>query len=159
MHCTKISFWYALLERTMVYMDRLKTIKADLLKLCHMLCFICIFTGKPYFVSSNNATQYSIVYQNTVVTTDIVTFETLTNAALFAVNMKKSNYSSIKHSPVTVKDTMYDSKVTVHATRVMFLITIKSADEFRQYTVVVNNTKGSSSYDIWLRSASKKLFM
>lgn len=94
-----------------------------------------------------------------MVTTDIVNFEILIDAALFADKTKKSNYSSIQQSPVTVKDTMYDSNVTVHATRVMFLIALTNAAEFRQYTVVVNNTKGSSSYEVWLRSASKKLFM
>lgn len=88
-------------------------------------------------------------------TTDIVNFGTLIDAALFADKTKKSNYSSIQQSPVTVRDTMYDSNVTVHATRVMFLITIKNADEFRQYTAVVNNTKGSSSYKLSLRSAGK----
>lgn len=117
--------------------------------------FYGIFTGKPYFVTSNNEIQYGIIHQIAVLTADIVTFENLLDAALFSDQMKILNYSSINQSSVIVKDTMYGNNIKVHGTRVMFQLFIQTADDFGQYTAVVNNSKGSSIYVISLKSASK----
>lgn len=116
----------------------------------------CILTGRPYFVTSNNATQYSILNQRTVLTVDIVTFENVIGAALFADKMKICDSSSIQ-SPVSVRDTMYGNTVIVQGSTLMFTITTKTDDDFRQYTVVVDNAKGSSSYLVTLKPARKYL--
>lgn len=116
----------------------------------------CVLTGRPYFVTSNNATQYSILNQRTVLTVDIVTYEKLVDAALFADEIKICDSSSIQY-PVMVRDTMYGNIVIVHGIQLMFPITTYTTRDFRQYTVVVGNAKGSSSYLITLKPASKYL--
>lgn len=106
-------------------------------------------------MTSNNGTQYGIINQIAVLIADIVTFENLHDAALFSDKKKILNYISINQSTVIVKDTMYGNNIKVHGTRLMFSLFIQTADDFRQYTAVVKNSKGSSRYDINLTSASK----
>lgn len=119
------------------------------------ISFYGTLTGKPYFATSNNGTQYGIIHQTAVLTVDIVTFENILHAALFSDQMKILNYSSINQSPVIAKDNMYGNTIKVHGTRLIFTLFIKTEDDFGQYTAAVNNSKGSSRYEIRLKSASK----
>lgn len=86
-------------------------------------------------------------------TADIVTFDKLIGAALFSETNRTYNYSSL--SFLTVKDTMYSKTVMVRGTRLTFTVTTQTAGDFQKYTVVVSNSKGSVSYEITLKSASK----
>lgn len=99
------------------------------------------------------ATQYGIVKQYTELTADIVTFKMPISFTLFNYTMLKDNTNNAEERPV--RDTMYGKNVLVQGTRLTFRIFVHSIDDFRLYTVVVNNTKGSSTYTIDLSSASE----
>lgn len=102
------------------------------------------------------ATQYGIVKQYTELTADIVTFKMPISFALFNDTMLKDNTNHAEEG--LVRDTMYGKNVLVQGTRLTFRIFIHSIDDFRLYTVVVNNTNGLSTYTIDLSSASEYWF-
>ncbi|CAC5421288.1 unnamed protein product [Mytilus coruscus] len=110
-------------------------------------------TGKPYFVTTNKAKQYGILKQETNVSVDIVSFTKDVDAALFTDEMFLSSY--IKIVQMRVIDTVYAKDVFVQGIRLTFTIHIQSDDDFRSYTVVVNNTQGPANYTINLSSASR----
>ncbi|CAG2247088.1 TTN [Mytilus edulis] len=112
-------------------------------------------SSKPYFVTTNKATQYSILSQNTNVIADIVSFAKPVDAAVFTDNMFIGSYS--KNVQSRVIDTVYGQNINVQGIRLSFPIHIQCADDFRPYTVIVNNTHGSSNYTINLSLANDEL--
>ncbi|OPL33651.1 hypothetical protein AM593_08227, partial [Mytilus galloprovincialis] len=111
-------------------------------------------SGKPYFVTSNNKTQYGLLGNMSCLTVEIVSFPELTNLSINPDVMQDSNVNYTVED-VKVLDTVYNKKVLVNGSRLTIPVNVKTRKYFRKYTVKVSNQNGSSSLNVTLRSASK----
>ncbi|XP_071181221.1 nephrin-like [Mytilus edulis] len=109
--------------------------------------------GHPYFVTSNNNTQYGIKDQEGNLTVDFVSFPDITNFTVFDGDMKyyKDNYIL---ETWRVMDKVYNKTVFVNGSRLVIPMNIKNENDFRSYTVILSNKLGSANFNISLRSAS-----
>lgn len=113
-----------------------------------------ITTGKPYFVTSNNRTQYGLLGNMSCLTVEVVSFPGMTNLSINPDVLKDSN-DKYTVDDVQVLDTVYSKSVFVNGSRITIPVNVKTDKYFRQYTVKVSNQNGSSSLNVTLESASK----
>ncbi|XP_076106287.1 cell adhesion molecule Dscam2-like [Mytilus galloprovincialis] len=109
--------------------------------------------GKPYFVSSNNNTQYGIKGQDGNLTVDFVSFPEITNFTVIDGDMKHytDNYTL---ETWRVMDKVYNKTVMVNGSRLVISMNIRNENDFRSYTIKLSNRFGSANFNISLRSAS-----
>lgn len=129
--------------------------------------FVCLFfliffinyhifyftSGKPYFVTSNNETQYGLLGHMSSITVDFVSFPKLTNFSI-TPDITNSN-SSYTFENVTVLDTLYNKSVNVNGRRLTIPVKVENKTFFQPYTVKLSNQNGSSNFTFILSSASK----
>ncbi|VDI72571.1 Hypothetical predicted protein [Mytilus galloprovincialis] len=109
--------------------------------------------GKPYFVTSNNNTQYGIKDQEGNLTVDFVSFPDITNFTVIDGDMKHytDNYTLVTWRVV---DKIYSKTVFVNGSRLVIPMNIKNEHDFRSYTIKLTNEFGSTNFSISFRSAS-----
>ncbi|XP_076106289.1 neural cell adhesion molecule 1-B-like isoform X2 [Mytilus galloprovincialis] len=109
--------------------------------------------GKPYFVSSNNNTQYGIKGQDGNLTVDFVSFPEITNFTVIDGDMKHytDNYTL---ETWRVMDKVYNKTAMVNGSRLVISMNIRNENDFRSYTIKLSNRFGSANFNISLRSAS-----
>lgn len=110
-------------------------------------------SGKPYFVTSNNETQYGLLGHMSSITVDFVSFPKLTNFSI-TPDITNSN-SSYTFENVTVLDTLYNKSVNVNGRRLTIPVKVENKTFFQPYTVKLSNQNGSSNFTFILSSASK----
>lgn len=115
--------------------------------------FSFFFTGKPYFVTSNNKTQYGLLGHMSYITVDFVSFPILTTYSV-TPDITNSN-SSFTFEDVKVLDTVYNKSVYVNGRRLTIPVKVENKTFFQPYTVKLFNQKGSSNFTFILSSASK----
>ncbi|CAG2188813.1 unnamed protein product [Mytilus edulis] len=106
--------------------------------------------GKPYFVTSNNNTQYGIKGQQCSLTFDFVSFPDIENISVIVNDMLRSNeIHSIK--TMKVMDRVYNKPVLVNGSRLMLTVCVKAESDFGSYTIKLYNKVGSAAFTIDLR--------
>ncbi|XP_052074576.1 nephrin-like isoform X10 [Mytilus californianus] len=109
--------------------------------------------GKPYFVTSNNNTQYGIKDQVGNLTVNFVSFPEITKFTVIGVDKIHPNDN---HTLETwrVIDKVYNKTVFVNGSRLVISMYIRNESDFRSYTIKLRNKFGSANFNISLRSAS-----
>ncbi|CAC5368480.1 unnamed protein product [Mytilus coruscus] len=106
--------------------------------------------GKPYFVTSNNNTQYGIKGQQGNLTYDFVSFPDIENISVIVNDMIRSNENySIK--TMKVIDRVYHKTILVNGSRLMLTVSVKAERDFGSYTIKLYNQFGSAAFTIDLR--------
>ncbi|CAC5368483.1 DSCAML1 [Mytilus coruscus] len=109
--------------------------------------------GKPYFVTSNNNTQYGIKGQVVNLTVDFVSFPEIKNISVIGGDMVHYN-DNYTLETMSVMDKVYNKTVFVSGRRLVISMNIRNENDFRSYTIKMRNQFGSASFNISLRSAS-----
>ncbi|XP_052074567.1 neural cell adhesion molecule 1-B-like isoform X2 [Mytilus californianus] len=109
--------------------------------------------GKPYFVTSNNNTQYGIKDQMGNLTIDFVSFPEIENISVIDGDMKHyKDYYTLES--MSVMDKVYNKTVLVNGSRLVISMNIGNENDFRSYTIKLRNKFGLANFTIFLRSAS-----
>ncbi|CAC5425388.1 unnamed protein product [Mytilus coruscus] len=115
--------------------------------------FLNAQAGKPYFVTSNNNTQYGIKDQMSNLTIDFVSFPEIENISVMDGDMKHyKDYYTLES--MSVIDKVYNKTVLVNGSRLVISMNIGNENDFRSYTIKLSNKFGSANFTIFLRSAS-----
>ncbi|XP_052074573.1 neural cell adhesion molecule 1-B-like isoform X7 [Mytilus californianus] len=109
--------------------------------------------GKPYFVTSNNNTQYGIKGQHGHLTVDFVSFPEFKNISIIGGDMINSS-DNYNLETMRIVDKVYNKTVYVNGSRLVISMNIKNENDFRSYTIKLSNQFGSTTFNISLRSAS-----
>ncbi|XP_052073959.1 neural cell adhesion molecule 1-like [Mytilus californianus] len=107
----------------------------------------------PYFVTSNNKTQYGVLGQTTNITVDFVSFPEIKNISVIFDGIIHSieNYTL---EIMKVMDTVYNKTVFVNGSRLMMTVEVNTERDFKAYTFKLCNQIGSDNLTISLHSAS-----
>ncbi|CAC5358912.1 DSCAML1 [Mytilus coruscus] len=109
--------------------------------------------GKPYFVTSNNNTQYGIKGQHGNLTVDFVSFPEFRNIFIIGGDMINSS-DNYNLETMSVMDKVYNKTVFVNGSRLVIPMNIKYENDFRSYIIKLSNQFGSATFNISLRSVS-----
>ncbi|XP_063397227.1 hemicentin-1-like [Mytilus trossulus] len=106
--------------------------------------------GKPYFVTSNNNTQYGIKGQVGNLTVDFVSYPEIT---IFTVIGEDKIHCNDNYTLETwrLMDKVYNNTVTVNGSRLVISMNIENKHDFRSYTITLRNKFGLANFSIYFR--------